>query len=83
MRINPIVYGILVLTVFFGVILGFQAAGIWSISGKVDASGQAIQPSAADVNTIKGWMTCSSSSSFPRIPRRPPPSAAWRAICSP
>lgn len=57
MRINPIVYGVLVLTVFFGTILGFQAAGVWSISGKVDASGQAIQPSAADVNTIKGWMT--------------------------
>jgi hypothetical protein len=39
------------------VILGFQSAGIWSISGKVDASGKAIQPMAADVNTIKGWMT--------------------------
>jgi hypothetical protein len=57
MRINPIVYGFIVLTVFFGIILGFQATGIWSISGKVDASGEAIQPSAADVNTIKGWMT--------------------------
>lgn len=57
MRINPIAYGGLVLVVFFGVILGFQSAGIWSTSGKVNASGEAIQPSAADVNTIKGWMT--------------------------
>ena len=57
MRINSILYGVLVLTVFFGVILGFQAAGVWSISGKVDASGAAIAPSAGDVNTIKGWMT--------------------------
>jgi hypothetical protein len=57
MRINPIVYGVIVLTVFFGVILGFQSVGFWSVSGKVDASGAAIQPSAADVNTIKGWMT--------------------------
>jgi hypothetical protein len=57
MRINPIVYGGLVLIVFFGVILGFQSAGIWTTSGKVSASGEAIQPSAADVNTIKGWMT--------------------------
>ena len=57
MRINPIVYGVLVLTVFFGIIMGFQAAGFWSISGKVDTSGEAMQPSATDVNTIKGWMT--------------------------
>jgi hypothetical protein len=57
MRINPIVYGILVLTVFFGTILGFQAAGVWSISGKVTSGGNAVQPSAEDVNTIKGWMT--------------------------
>jgi hypothetical protein len=57
MRINPILYGFLVLAVFFGVILGFQAAGIWSISGKVTADGEAVQPSAGDVNSIKGWMT--------------------------
>ncbi len=57
MRINPIVYGILVLFVFFGTILGFQAAGAWSISGKVTSSGDAVQPSSADVNSIKGWMT--------------------------
>lgn len=57
MRINPIIYGVLVLTIFFGIILGFQAAGIWSISGKVTANGEAVQPSVADVNTIKGWMT--------------------------
>ncbi len=57
MRINPIVYGIVVLVVFFGTILGFQAAGVWSISGKVTSSGDAVQPSAADVNSIKGWMT--------------------------
>jgi hypothetical protein len=57
MRINPIVYGVLVLVAFFGIILGFQSAGIWSTSGKVTTSGEAVQPSAADVNTIKGWMT--------------------------
>jgi hypothetical protein len=57
MRINPIVFGILVLTVFFGTILGFQAAGVWSVSGKVSTSGDSVQPSADDVNSIKGWMT--------------------------
>ncbi len=57
MKINPFIYGVVVLTVFLGVIFGFQAVGIWSTSGKVDTSGQAIQPSSTDVNTIKGWMT--------------------------
>ncbi len=57
MKINPFVYGAVVLVVFLGVIFGFQGAGVWSTSGKVDVSGKSIQPSAADVNTIKGWMT--------------------------
>lgn len=57
MRIQPFIYGILVLSVFLGTILGFQAAGFWSVSGKLTADGEAVQPSAADVNSIKGWMT--------------------------
>ena len=57
MKINPFVYGAVVLVVFLGVIFGFQSAGVWSTSGKVDVSGKSIQPSAADVNSIKGWMT--------------------------
>jgi hypothetical protein len=57
MRIHPLIYGILVLSVFLGTILGFQAAGFWSVSGKLTADGEAVQPSAADVNSIKGWMT--------------------------
>jgi hypothetical protein len=57
MRIHPFFYGVLVIVVFFGIILGFQAAGVWSVSGKVDSGGQTIQPSASDVDTIKGWMT--------------------------
>jgi len=57
MRINPFVYGVIVLTVFLGIILGFQSAGIWSVSGKVTSSGDKVQPLAEDVETIKGWMT--------------------------
>jgi len=57
MRIHPMIYGGLVVLVFFGIIFGFQAAGVWSVSGKIDATGKAIQPSANDVETIKGWMT--------------------------
>lgn len=57
MRINPFVYGFLVLAVFLGVIYAFQASGLWSTSGKVNAQGGAVQPEASDVTTIKGWMT--------------------------
>lgn len=68
MRINPFVYGGIVLVVLFGIIMGFQAAGIWSISGKVDASGEAVQPSITDVNTIKGWMTLEQISTTFNVP---------------
>jgi hypothetical protein len=57
MTIKPIVFGILVLVIFEGLILGFQRAGYWSVSGKVASDGKAVQPSAGDVDSIKGWMT--------------------------
>lgn len=57
MRINPFIIGMMVLAIFMGTILGFQVAGVWSVSGKTTSDGQAVQPSAADVNSIKGWMT--------------------------
>lgn len=57
MKINPILYGVVVLVLFLGVIVAFQSAGVWSVSGKVDAGGGRIEPSAADTSTIKGWMT--------------------------
>lgn len=57
MRINPYLFGILVLVSFLGTTFLFQAAGIWSVSGKLTNKGEAVQPNAADVNSIKGWMT--------------------------
>lgn len=68
MKINPFVYSVIVLTVFLGVIFSAQGFGFWSTSGKVDSSGQAIQPSAADVNTIKGWMTLEQVSTAFSVP---------------
>jgi hypothetical protein len=68
MKINPFVYGVLVLVVFLGVIFGFQGAGIWSTSGKVSGSGERIEPSAADVNSIKGWMTLEQISTTFNVP---------------
>ena len=57
MTIKPFIFGILVLVIFEGLILGFQRAGYWSVSGKVTSGGQSVQPSAEDVDSIKGWMT--------------------------
>ncbi len=57
MRLNPFIFGIGVLVIFLGVIFGFQSAGIWSVSGKVTSTGEKVAPQAADVSTIKGWMT--------------------------
>ena len=57
MKIKPFVFGLIVVAVFFGIIIGFQQAGIWSTSGKGGGSGQQDQTSGGNVNTIKGWMT--------------------------
>ena len=58
----------IVVIVFLGIIVGFQQAGMWSTSGKVSASGERVQPSAADVDTIKGWMTLEQVSNTFNIP---------------
>lgn len=68
MKINPFVYGVLVLTVFLGVIFGFQGAGVWSTSGKVGNSGERVKPLADDVDTIKGWMTLEEVSTTFSVP---------------
>jgi len=68
MRINPFLYGVFVLAVFMGTILGFQAAGIWSVSGKITSSGEAVLPVASDVNSIKGWMTLEQISTAFNVP---------------
>ncbi|MFZ6030819.1 MAG: hypothetical protein ACOYYS_24195 [Chloroflexota bacterium] len=68
MRINPYIYGFLVLIIFLGTIVSFQAAGIWSVSGKTTGDGKAVQPKASDVSTIKGWMTLEQIATAYNIP---------------
>ena len=68
MTIKPFVFGILVLVIFEGLILGFQRAGYWSVSGKVTSEGKAVQPSAGDVDSIKGWMTLEQVSTAFAVP---------------
>ena len=68
MRINPLIYGVFVLVVFLGITLGFQAAGIWSVSGKITSSGESVQPISSDVNSIKGWMSLEQISTTFNVP---------------
>jgi hypothetical protein len=57
MRVNPFVFGIIILAVFFGVLGGAKAAGVWSVSAKVTATGERVAPTGQSVDEIKGWMT--------------------------
>lgn len=57
MKINPFIYGVLILVLFFGVIGGAKAAGVWSVSGKLTSSGEKVLPTGATPDEVKGWMT--------------------------
>jgi len=68
MKVNPFVYGVLVIILFFGVLGGAKAAGIWSVSGKLNASGGKIAPTGASVDEIKGWMTLNDVTTAYNVP---------------
>jgi len=57
MKIKPVVFGVLVLFIFFGSIGVAQAAGLWSISGKVSTTGEKVMLTSANADDVKGWMT--------------------------
>jgi len=56
MKVNPFIYGVLILVLFFGVIGSAKAVGMWSVSGKLTASGEKAVTSG-NPDDIKGWMT--------------------------
>ena len=68
MRIKPFLYGVLVLALFFGVIGGAKAAGSWAVSGKLTGTGEKVQPTGANVEEIKGWMTLGDVSTAYKVP---------------
>ncbi len=68
MRVNPFVYGVVVLVVFFALIGGAKAAGVWSVSGKMTGTGEKIVPTGANVDEIKGWMTLNDVSAAYGVP---------------
>lgn len=68
MKVNPFIYGMLILVLFFGVIGGAKAAGVWSVSGKLSSSGEKIVPTGTNVEEIKGWMTLADISAAYNVP---------------
>jgi hypothetical protein len=68
MKVNPFVYGLLIIVLFFGVIGGAKAAGIWSVSGKLTASGEKVAPTGTNVDEIKGWMTLDDVATAYKVP---------------
>jgi hypothetical protein len=68
MKVNPFIYGALVLALFFGVIGGAKAAGVWSVSGKLSSTGEKVLPTGTNVDEIKGWMTLNDVSAAYKAP---------------
>lgn len=68
MKVNPFIFGIVILVLFFGLLGGAKAAGIWSVSGKLTSSGEKIAPTGASVDEIKGWMTLADVTAAYNVP---------------
>ena len=68
MKVNPYLYGVLVLVLFFGVIGVAKATGNWSVSGKISTSGEKVMPTGTNPDELKGWMTLADVSKAYNIP---------------
>ncbi|MBK9713336.1 MAG: hypothetical protein IPO81_18820 [Kouleothrix sp.] len=68
-RVNLYLYAALILVVFLGTIEGAKLAGLWSTSGKLTASGEAVQITGNDPAEVKGWMTIKDVITAYRVPK--------------
>jgi hypothetical protein len=75
MKVNLFIYGLLIVVLFFGMIGGAKAAGMWSVSGKLTASGEKVAPTGTNVEEIKGWMTLDAVSTAYNLPADTPGTA--------
>jgi hypothetical protein len=55
-RIPPVVYGVLIIAIFAGVIGFGMAGGTFQTSGRTTAGGERVAPQGESVAEIKGWM---------------------------
>jgi hypothetical protein len=56
MKVNPFIYGVVVIVLFFGVIGAAKATGNWSVSGQMSGTGEKVMLTTANPDDIKGWM---------------------------
>jgi hypothetical protein len=68
MKVNPFVFGVLILVLFFGIIGGAKAMGVWSVSGKLTSAAEQVLPTGKSVDEIKGWMTLGDVSTAYNVP---------------
>ncbi len=57
MKVNPYIFAMLSLFLFFAVIGGARAAGVWTVSGQLSATGEKGSLTTANPDDVKGWMT--------------------------
>ena len=55
-RIPPVVFGVLIIAVFAGVIGVGMASGTFQTTGRTTAGGGRVAPQGESVTEIKGWM---------------------------
>ncbi len=55
-RIPPVVFGVLVIAIFAGVIGASMASGTFQTTGRTTAGGGRVAPQGETVTEIKGWM---------------------------
>jgi hypothetical protein len=69
MKVNPWIFGLLVVAILMGTIGTAKAMGVWSVSGKVSAStGEKVVPTGTNVEELKGWMTLQDVSTAYKVP---------------
>jgi len=68
LKIHHYVFGIGVVALFLGVILGAQLLGMLNTSGRVDAKGNQVQIKGTDVTELKGWMTLGDIATAYKVP---------------
>ena len=67
-KVNPYIFGVGIVVIFMGLILGAQLFGFWSASGRLTPSGAPVQLTGSDPADIKGWMKLEDISASYKIP---------------
>jgi hypothetical protein len=67
-KVNSYLFGVGIVVIFMGIILGAQLLGLWSTTGRVTPSGAPVEIKGSDPAEIKGWMKLEDISTAYKIP---------------